>query len=177
MSLYYVASEENVNYLAHHGVRGMKWGTRKNRSAYNVASRHGYNRMGIGESFKNPVWRLKSTRDAEIKKEYVKRGGKAGDYEKVRADSMRRRGKARFIGGLATAGASGAASLIGTHLISKSKKLSDAQKEVAINGLLNVAGKTAALGGGVAATGAVMNRVGNRSLKNLGALNDKKKRR
>lgn len=29
MGLYYIASEENMQYLAHHGVRGQKWGRRK----------------------------------------------------------------------------------------------------------------------------------------------------
>ena len=39
MSLYYIASEENMHYLAHHGVRGMKWGRRKNRSDYSFKSK------------------------------------------------------------------------------------------------------------------------------------------
>lgn len=36
MSLYYIASEENVNYLAHHGVKGQRWGVRKRREQYAV---------------------------------------------------------------------------------------------------------------------------------------------
>lgn len=39
MSLYYIASEENQAYLAHHGVRGMKWGRRKGRSDYSFKSK------------------------------------------------------------------------------------------------------------------------------------------
>lgn len=172
MSLYYVASEENVNYLAHHGVRGMKWGTRKNRRAYAIAENRGVRRMGFGEGFKNPVWRLKTTRDAEIKKEYIKRGGKAKDYEKVRADSMRRQGKARFITGMATGAAGLTAAGVGAYL-NKKGKISD---DTAM-GLAKAGGSFAGMGAALGTTGAIMNRVGNNSLKKLGALNDKKKRR
>ena len=36
MSLYYIASEENINYLAHHGVKGQRWGVRKRREQYQM---------------------------------------------------------------------------------------------------------------------------------------------
>ena len=29
MSLYLIASEENLNHLAHYGIKGMKWGNKK----------------------------------------------------------------------------------------------------------------------------------------------------
>ena len=172
MGLYYIASEENVNYLAHHGVKGMKWGSRKNRTAYAFAERRGLSKMGFGESFKNPIWRLKTTRDAEIKKEYIKRGGKAKDYEKVRADSMRREGKGRFIAGTAMGAAGLTTAGIG-YLLNKKGKISN---ETALN-LAKAGGTLAGSGAVYGTTGAVMNRVGNNSLKKLGALNDKKKRK
>jgi hypothetical protein len=175
--MWYIASEENQAYLAHHGVKGMKWGTRRNRRAYAVASRHGYNRMGFKEAFKNPVWRLKTTRDDQIKKEYVKRGGNAQDYEKVRADSMRRRGKARFIGGLATAGVSNVASGIASHLVNKSNKLNDFEKQAINNTIAKNNASITAAGAGYATLGAIMNKRGNNALKKMGALDDKKKRR
>lgn len=34
--MWYIASEENQAYLAHHGVKGMKWGVRKSRISYNL---------------------------------------------------------------------------------------------------------------------------------------------
>ena len=36
MSLYYIASEENMNHLVHHGVKGQKWGIRKNNHFYTI---------------------------------------------------------------------------------------------------------------------------------------------
>lgn len=34
--MWYIASEENINYLAHHGVKGQRWGVRKRREQYAV---------------------------------------------------------------------------------------------------------------------------------------------
>jgi hypothetical protein len=40
MGLYYIASEENVNYLAHHGIKGQRWGRRKRREDYSSDARY-----------------------------------------------------------------------------------------------------------------------------------------
>lgn len=66
--MWYIASEENQAYLAHHGVKGMKWGRRQNRAA-KIFMRRG----GTAQEFN------------KIKEGYT------------RANEMRRRGKRQIV--------------------------------------------------------------------------------
>ena len=43
--MWYIASEENINYLAHHGVKGQRWGVRKRRQQYAVNPNDPYARQ------------------------------------------------------------------------------------------------------------------------------------
>ena len=43
--MWYIASEENETYLAHHGVKGMKWGVRKSKISYDL--KNGVKRSGL----------------------------------------------------------------------------------------------------------------------------------
>lgn len=91
--MWYIASEENQEYLAHHGVKGMKWGRRQNRAA-KIFMRRG----GTAQEFN------------KIKEGYT------------RANEMRRRGKRQIIGGLiGSAAASTAGTLASKYFDSKGK--------------------------------------------------------
>ena len=89
--MWYIASEENQEYLAHHGVKGMKWGRRQNRAAKIF--------MGIGGT---------AQEFNKIKEGYT------------RANEMRRKGKRQIVLGTIGAGvASGVGQALSKHYADK----------------------------------------------------------
>jgi hypothetical protein len=59
--MWYIASEENMEYLAHHGVKGQKWGIRKNRDSYLV--KKAYKSMKREEKYSNKHLKTLKKRD------------------------------------------------------------------------------------------------------------------
>lgn len=87
--MWYIASEENQAYLAHHGVRGMKWGTRKQRRAYQIFAKRG----GTEQQYKKVVDRY------------------------TKANELRKSGKGHIRAGLISAGVGGLATGIASGIL------------------------------------------------------------
>lgn len=98
MGLYYIASEENMQYLAHHGVRGQKWGRRKNREHYGLKTNvkrfglltaKGVNAAGSGIAKGASKLLSKGAGETELVKTLNKTSNKLAD-NKTRTDNFRK---------------------------------------------------------------------------------------
>lgn len=61
--MWYIASEENLEHLAHHGVKGQRWGIRKNRDSYLV--KKAYRSMKREEKYSNKYLKTLKKRDQD----------------------------------------------------------------------------------------------------------------
>lgn len=66
MSEYIIANEENINYLAHHGIKGQKWGVRRYQNADGTLTADGKKKYGTVENFNKAQKRKKVARGIAI---------------------------------------------------------------------------------------------------------------
>lgn len=112
---------ESNSYLCHHGVKGMKWGRRKQRRAENSAARAHF-RTETAKDFQShqKASRKKNLKEASLNESQIK----SGRYRVARARSIKRNAAPAII---AAVGASGISTLgahfgTGAHYYGKQRK-------------------------------------------------------
>lgn len=98
------------NYLCHHGVKGMKWGHRKQRRAENSAARAHF-RSDTAKDFQTMqrANRKKSIKEASLNESQIK----SGRYRIARARSIKRNAASVALGALTGVGAAAAITATG----------------------------------------------------------------
>ena len=97
MSNWYIASEENISYLAHHGIQGQKWGIRRYQNEDGSLTEEGRRRYGLdkptGWGAQNSGGKTKMRGDDIIKA--IKKEAKA-NKEKLTDEELFKRVKKEY---------------------------------------------------------------------------------
>lgn len=80
--MWYIASEENEVYLAHHGIKGQKWGKRRYQNEDGTLTAEGKKRYGTIENYKKIQRRKKIATGAAIAGTALAVGGSILAYKR-----------------------------------------------------------------------------------------------
>lgn len=82
--MWYIAIEENINYLAHHGVKGQKWGIRRYQNEDGSLTNEGRERYGLNSLKKKQKFQgtKRQARKAYLEEEFYRNVIKSNEAEK-----------------------------------------------------------------------------------------------